>query len=144
MHKRKSGKAGVNFLSMFLTRAQDMSTSHDPLMLTMRLAREALASGQGTSELWAELAGILNVCGYYANDTDNQEWYSVLQQTANALRSIEERHRRVGGRYAGNEQEIHAITVGLNLIDYEILPKMALIDFCRYADKVNAMTKDAQ
>lgn len=135
---RLSGK-GIKHLSWFLSRYQDMSSAHDQLMLSMRLYRQALASADANEQTWVELAGLLNVCGMAAQARERDDWLLILSIAADAMRNIEDRHRRVGGRYVGTDTELRRLTEALNLIDSDMLPSMTMVEFAVYADRVNEM-----
>mgnify|MGYP003576322101 CR=1 FL=1 len=140
--RKRSNGSGFSFIASFLAREPDMGEHRHSMMLTTRLGRNMLETGDGTAEIWIEMAGVLNVCGLYATKKARADWIALLQKGGDAMREVEARHRRVGGRYAANAAETAAITAALNVMDVEILPAMPLIEFVHEAERVNRMNAE--
>jgi hypothetical protein len=137
--KRKTGGVSIQNL---LARRVDMRPARDQIMLQMRIFRELLVAKEGTEDAWGQIAGMVNVFGLYAGEQKRADWLEVMAKAADALRSIGARHDRVGGRWSANEAETAALTAALNLIDIDIMPDMAMVDFVRLATLINRMAAE--
>lgn len=129
-------------LSSLLNRRHNLSPVHDTFILPLRLIREALVAGEGKLEHWGEMAGMMNVCGLYAMEQRRDDWLHTIIPGADAMREIEARNARVGGRWVATEDEADALTVTINLIDETILKAMTTVDFIRLAQSTNRMAKE--
>lgn len=128
----------------FLLRQDDMSRAHDKLMLPLRMFRDLLAMSEGCEQHWAEIAAMVNVVAMFGKIRERFEWTETLNATAGALIAIRDRNQRVGGRWAAIPAEAEAITAGINLIDFEILPQMQAVDFIQLAMLMNDMEDETE
>ena len=119
-----------------MSRRHRMDLARDNIMLQIRMFRDLIASADGIEDHWGELAGIINVFGVYTHHHKLPQ-FSVVCAAAAALRAIEARHKRVGGRWAATDAEIEPITQALNAIDNSLMPTMPIVEFVRIATAIN-------
>lgn len=125
-----------NLVASTLARRHRMKQVRDSIMLQIRMFRQLLATADGTEEHWGELAGIINVFGVYTHHHKLPE-FKIICAGADALRAIEARHKRVGGRWVAIEPELDALTAALNAIDDDLMPTMPMVEFVRIATAIN-------
>ena len=131
-HRKPSALA-----SSLLARRHRMDLPRDSIMLQIRMFRNMLAEREGTEAMWGELAGIINVFGVYTHHHRLPE-FRLIVAGADALRAVEARHNRVGGRWVAIDGEIEPLTLALNAIDHDLMPTMPIVEFVRIATAINA------
>ncbi len=133
----RSAKTPTNLAVGLLSRRHRMDQVRDSIMLQIRMFRNLIAGADATEDHWGELAGIINVFGVYTHH-HKMAAFGVICAGADALRAIEARHNRVGGRWAAIESETLALTAALNAIDDDLMPTMPIVEFVRIATAINA------
>lgn len=135
-HPRQPGKPS-SLTSALLSRRHTMREPRDHIMLQIRMFRNMLVEREGTEEMWGELAGIINVFGVYTHH-HKLPAFPLIVAAADALRVIEARHNRVGGRWVAIDGEIGPLTLALEAIDHDLMPTMPIVEFVRIATAINA------
>lgn len=126
--------------SSLLVRSHTMQEPRDQIMMQIHLFRNMLVEREGTEAMWGELAGIINVFGVYTQHHKLPE-FPLICAGADALRAVEARHNRVGGRWVASDAEIEPLTAAINAIDSDLMPTMPIVEFLRLATMINARAK---